>query len=67
MKTTRRQTRQLPTVGDAAIPAHRPGLLGQLFRLPELIWGRPPNPQSRQEQRQSRGRHQPPDYEPEPD
>ena len=64
MKTPRRRTRHLPSVDDAAIPAHRPSLLGWLFRLTELIWGRPPNPQSRLERRQSRDRYQPPDYEP---
>ena len=63
MTTPRRETRQLPSVHDAAIPAHRPGLLGQLFRLPELIWGGKPKPQSRLERAQTQTRHQPPDYE----
>lgn len=67
MKTSRRETRQLPSVDDAAIPAHRPGLLGQLFRLPALVWGRPPNPRSRLQQRQTHTRYQPPDYEGDPD
>lgn len=67
MKTSRREIRQLPSVDDAAIPAHRPGLLGRLFRLPELIWGGTPNPQSRPQQRQTEARYQPPDYEGDPD
>ena len=67
MNMPRRRMRQLPSVDDAAIPVHRPGLLGRLFRLPELIWGRPPKPQSRLQQRQPQARHQPPDYEGEPD
>lgn len=67
MKTSRREIRQLPSVDDAAIPAHRPGLLGQLFRLPELIWGGTPKHQSRRQPRQPQARHQPPDYEGAPD
>ena len=67
MNTPRREIRQLPSVDDAAIPAHRPGLLGQLFRLRLGIWGHPPNPQSRLQRRQSQARHQPPDYEADPD
>ena len=67
MNTPRRETRQLPSVDDAAIPAHRPGLLGQLFRLPELIWGSKPKPQSRLERGRTHARYQPPDYEDHPD
>ena len=64
MKTPRRKPPHLPSVDDAAIPAHRPGLLGRLLRLPELIWGAPPKPQSRLEQRQHHTRHLPPDDKP---
>ena len=67
MATPRRRIRQLPSVDDAAIPAHRPGLLGWLFRLPELIWGGTPKPQSRLEQRQSLACYRPPEYEGDPD
>ena len=66
MNTPRREIRQLPSVDDAAIPAHRPGLLGQLFRLPLVIWGRPPNPQSRLQREQHQARYRPPDYEDDP-
>ena len=46
------------------IAGHRPGLLGRLLRLPELIWGAPPKPQSRLERHQPHTRHLPPDDKP---
>lgn len=58
MKTPRRKPPDLPSVDDAAIPAHRPGLLGRLLRLPELVWGAPPKPKSRLEQGLPQTRYQ---------
>ena len=67
MKTPNRKPPDLPSVDDVAIPANRHGLLGQLFRLPELIWGSTPKPRSRLERYHAQAHYQPPDYQGDPD